>query len=85
MTVGRDHEQINKTHTQKKIKKKTIKLYNFGEGNKNFRGKQSWESNNKMRGVGVLKRVVRAGLTERMTMEHKLARDETSHAVVRGS
>ena len=71
-------------HTHTKIKK-MIKLYNFGEGNKNFRGKQSWESNNKMRGVGVLKRVARAGLTERMTMEHKLARDETSHAVVRGS
>ena len=50
-----------------------IKLYNFGEGNKNFRGKQSWESNNKMRGVGVLKRVARAGLTERMIMEQKLA------------
>jgi len=39
-----------------------------------------------MRGVGVLKSVARAGLTEGMITEQKLARDEeTSHTGVRGS
>ena len=31
MTVGRDHEQINKTHTQKKIKKKRLNYITLGK------------------------------------------------------
>lgn len=39
-----------------------------------------------MKGAGVLKSVARAGLTERMITEQKVARDEeTSHTGVRGS